>query len=196
VTFYARVLTVALGAVLVAQGAPALAATPTPHPISLACQQALAYEQIAARDPSAQAATDAAVARREAQASYDAAVAGLEANKRCKDAPMSLTREAYLLSMRAAAEHALNVGNWQRDLTRANMLLEQCTGTNREIPRSVGDNCRTQLRLNDAFRRKVISEATPTATPRPYNPQPAGATPRPVLGPAALPPSPPPSPRP
>ena len=180
-TLHARVLTMALGAVLVARWAPALAGPPTPHPIPPACQQALAYEKIAANDSLA------------AQAAYDAAVAGLEVNQRCSDEPMRLTREAYLLSMRAAAEYALNIGNWRRDLSRAGMLLANCA--NRlDIARSVGDDCRRQARYNADWLKKTLAQPTPT--PRPYATQPPGsssAPPRPVIAP---PPTPNPSPRP
>ena len=52
---------------------------------------------------------------------------GLAANQRCPDAQMKLVNEAYLLSMRAPAEHDLKIGDWQRDYARANMLLAQCS---------------------------------------------------------------------
>jgi hypothetical protein len=174
---------------LAAQGTPAWAAPPTPHPIPRACQQALAYERTAASDTVS------------AQASYDAAIAGLEANKRCNDEPMRLTREAYLLSMRAAAEHALKIPNWQRDLTRANMLLANCSNRP-DVSRAVRDDCRTQARYNEEWEKRTVAQpsyaprsyGSPTpATPRPYGTQPPGPAPHPIIAP---PPTPNPSPRP
>ena len=149
-----------------------------------ACDQALAYEKTAANDSSTR------------QAAYDAAVAGLAINQRCNDAEMKLVNEAYLLSMRATAEHELKVGNWQRDMTRANMLLTQCTNWPGLKNKKPGIDCDTQRRYNDIIAKKL---ATPPPTARPATPAPAMTSPapgttggaaRPTPAPLPTPPSP------
>ena len=172
----AALLTVAASVASVC--APAQAQQPNP-----ACSQALAYEKTAANDSSTH------------QAAYDAAVAGLATNQRCNDAQMKLVNEAYLLSMRAAAEHELKVGNWQRDITRANMLLTQCANWPGLKNTRAGTDCDTQRRYNDIIAKKL---ATPPA-PRPGTPAPAMTSPgpgttggaaRPTPAPLPTPPSP------
>lgn len=148
-------------------GAPAQAQQP-----NAACSQALAYEKTAANDSSTR------------QAAYDAAVAGLAANQRCNDAQMKLVNEAYLLSMRATAEHELKVGNWQRDMTRANMLLTQCTNWPGLKNTRAGTDCDTQRRYNDIIAKKLT---TPPPTPRPATPAPAMTSPGPGATGAARP---------
>ncbi|HTD38918.1 MAG TPA: hypothetical protein VK669_15510 [Candidatus Limnocylindrales bacterium] len=148
-------------------GAPAQAQQPNP-----ACSQALAYEKTAANDSSTR------------QAAYDAAAAGLAVNQRCNDAQMKLVNEAYLLSMRAAAEQELKVGNWQRDMTRANMLLTQCANWPGLKNTRAGTDCDTQRRYNDIMAKKL---ATPPSTPRPATPAPAMASPGPGTTGAARP---------
>jgi hypothetical protein len=118
-----------------------------------ACYQALAYEKTAASD---------SVTR---QAAYDAAIAGLAANQRCPDAQMKLVNEAYLLSMRASAEHELKVGNWQRDLTRANMLLTQCGNWPGLRGTKAGTDCLTQRQYNQMIEKTLTT--LPTARPAP-----------------------------
>ncbi len=156
------------------------AAAPKPD----ACTQALAYEKTAAQDSVS------------AQGRYDSAVAGLAINARCSDPQMHLVNEGYLLSMRAPAEHELHVGDWQRDLTRANMLLTQCSGWPGLKNKPAGENCSTQIRYN-AIVAKNFSQPTPA--PAAASPAAAGASPAPRasgapaprLGPAVAPPTPP-----
>jgi len=176
--------------ILTAAGAPRTASS-APDP---GCTQALAYEKTAAQDSVS------------AQARYDSAVAGLAANQTCRDAQMHLVNEAYLLSMRAPAEHDLKVGSWQRDLQRANMLLLQCTNWPGIKGTAAGANCATQMRYNAT----VATNFTATPAPIPAQPipsgapasapssAPAGASPAPGtsvasprLGPAVAPPPPP-----
>lgn len=133
-----------------------------------ACAQALAHEKTAAND---------AVSR---QTAYDAAVAGLESNQGCSDAQMHLVNEAYLLSMRAPAAHDLHVGDWRRDLTRANDLLLQCANWPGLKGTKAGQDCLTQRQYNAIIAKAL---AAPAATPAPR-------------GPAAPPPPPPPPPSP
>jgi hypothetical protein len=158
-----------------------------------ACSRALEYEKAAATDKAS------------AQARYDSAVAGLAANASCGDAQMHLVNEGYLLSMRAPAEHDLHIGNWQRDLDRANMLLTQCTNWPGLRGTAAGTNCAAQIRYNGIIAKNLTSQPTPApaasnapgAAPG-ASPAPAtSAAPAPRLGPAMPPPAPPqPSPSP
>jgi hypothetical protein len=148
------------------------------------CAQALALEKTAAADSAAP------------KARYDAAVAGLAANQRCHDARMQLVNEAYLLSMRAPAAHDLNVGDWRRDLTRANMLLMQCTNWPGLKGTKAGADCAQQRSFNNVLAQSLDAPA-PTARPAP-SPAPT-PTPAPAPMPSATdvlraPPPPPPVP--
>lgn len=137
------------------------------------CMQALAYEKAAASD---------SVSR---QAAYDSAVAGLTANQRCADSQMHLVNEAYLLSMRAGAEHELKIGDWKRDLTRANMLLEQCTSWPGLKGTKAGNDCLTQWKYNVATSQKLNATPAPAVSTAP------AAAPTRAPGAAAAPPPPP-----
>jgi hypothetical protein len=158
-------MAVALAVVLAPLGAPAAPAAPND-----ACHQALEYEKTAASDT---------VSR---QASYDSAVAGLTANQRCADAQMKLVNEAYLLSMRAAAEHELKIGNWQRDFDRANMLLAQCTNWPGLKGTSAATNCATQRQYNQIMTKTITT--VPSPRPAPPGASPAAMPTPPAPGPA------------
>lgn len=173
----ARALALAAALIVAASVAPAQAQQ-QPNP---ACYQALAYEKTAANDSSTR------------QAAYDAAVAGLAANQRCNDAQMKLVNEAYLLSMRAAAEHELKVGNWHRDMTRADMLLTQCANWPGLKNTKAGTDCDTQRRYNDIIAKKLTP---PPPTPRPATPAPAMTSPGPGTTGGAVRPTPAPLPTP
>jgi hypothetical protein len=159
--------------------ATSVAAFPSPGAAEVqpnaACAQALAYEKTAAND---------SVSR---QASYDSAVAGLAANQRCNDAQMKLVNEAYLLSMRAAAEHELKVGNWQRDLTRANMLLTQCANWPGIRGTPAGTNCLTQRQYNAIVEKTLSAKPTPRPAPSGAPASPGAASPAPAPARSALP---------
>jgi hypothetical protein len=142
---------------LIAAAAIAFAALLAPVPAradpNAACKQALEYERTAASD---------SVTR---QAAYDSAIAGLSANQRCNDAPMKLVNEAYLLSMRASAEHELKIGNWQRDFERANMLLAQCTNWPELRGKKAGNDCATQRQYNVMTVKTLTTQPTPRPAP-------------------------------
>lgn len=130
--------------------------------------RALTLEKTAAND---------AVSR---QAAYDAAVAGLAANQSCPDAQMHLVNEAYLLSMRAPAAHDLHVGDWRRDLARANDLLLQCANWPGLKGTKAGQDCVTQRQYNGII-AKALTAPPPTPAPRgpgapPTPPAPASTT--------------------
>ena len=146
---------VACAATLRGNGVPAGAA-----PARDACEDALAYERTAA---------DSATTR---QAAYDAAVAGLTVNQTCAKPQQRLVNEAYLLSMRAAASHDLNVGDWRRDLARANQLLTQCTTTPGLARTQIADDCRIQILFNRRYETTVLSSPSPAASPVPAPPSP------------------------
>ena len=141
---------------------PRAVAAPAPD----ACARALALEKTAASDSAA------------AQERYDAAVAGLTANLTCSDSQMHLVNEAYLLSMRAPAAHDLHVGDWRRDLARANDLLLQCANWPGLKGTKAGQDCLTQRQYN-----AIIAKAL-SATPAPRGPAPP---PPPTLAPSARP---------
>ncbi|MEA2721444.1 MAG: hypothetical protein QOJ39_3308 [Candidatus Eremiobacteraeota bacterium] len=188
-------MTVALAAVLAPLPAPAAATPPPAAPAARAgsdaqpneaCNRALEYEKTSANDT---------VSR---QASYDSAVAGLTANVRCNDAQMKLVNEAYLLSMRAAAEHELKIGNWQRDMERANMLLAQCTNWPGLRGKAAGNNCATQRQYNMITTKTANTvpsprPASPSAIPTPPAPGAPARTAVPLPPPVA--PNPSPTPR-
>jgi hypothetical protein len=186
----AAAVSVALAAVLAPLPAPGAPAAPAARAATdvqpnEACNRALEYEKTSANDT---------VSR---QASYDSAVAGLTANARCNDPQMKLVNEAYLLSMRAAAEHELKIGNWQRDLERANMLLAQCTNWPGLRGKPAGNNCATQRQYND------IMSKTMSTVPSPRPASPSGTAPAASAGaarsamplPQPMSPNPSPSPR-
>ncbi|GAC1582147.1 MAG: hypothetical protein NVS3B7_17460 [Candidatus Elarobacter sp.] len=175
-----RVAGFALAGIVAAATPLCALAAPTPAPSPRAqdaCSQALAYEQTASRDN---------VSR---QAAYDSAVAGLAANEHCTDAQMHLVNQAYLLSMRAPAEHELHIGDWKRDFDRANALLAQCA-TYRGLPAKVAADCRTQ----NANNQKIAAIlTTQNATPSPKPSSAASTAPRPAV-PLPVPPAPSPKP--
>jgi hypothetical protein len=159
VTAHARPLR-RLALALAAAALVAAFAAPTPALAAPSgCDQALAYEKTAASDSVG------------AQARYDSAVAGLSANASCRDAQMHLVNEAYLLSMRAPAEHDLHIGNWRRDLDRANMLLTQCANWPGLKGTRAGGDCDTQRRYNEVIAKTL---ALPPPTPIPAGTPPPG----------------------
>jgi hypothetical protein len=125
-----------------------------------ACGDALAYERTASDDGLSR------------QAAYDAAVAGLTVNQTCTNAQQRLVNEAYLLSMRAAAAHDLKVGDWRRDLARANMLLQQCTGWPGLARTRTAENCRAQLQFNRTYEAGLAAAPAPSAPPASALPSP------------------------
>jgi hypothetical protein len=157
----ALALTAAVIVCIATGGGGAAGAAPSVPP---GCAQALALERTAASDSVT------------AQARYDAAVAGLAANQGCSDSQMHLVNEAYLLSMRAPAEHDLHVGNWRQDLTRANMLLQQCSNWPGLKGTKAGIDCDTQRRYNIVMEKGLDSIDHPPARatpPPPPSPAPA-----------------------
>jgi hypothetical protein len=161
IRIFGRLGTAACAAALLvalAGGPPPAAAAPD------ACKQALAYEKTAASDGVS------------AQARYDSTVAGLSANQTCRDPQMHLVNEAYLLSMRAPAEHDLRIGNWRRDLTRADMLLQQCASWPGLKGTKHGIDCDTQRRYNATI-AKTLEGVDHRAAQPPVSPVPAGSRP-------------------
>lgn len=164
-TIRARASALALLAAVACAGAFAAAVQPAKADAP-ACAEALKYERTASSN---------AVTR---QAAYDSAVAGLTVNQSCANPQQHLVFEAYLLSMRAAAAHDLKVGDWRRDLARANELLTQCTTAPGLARTKTADDCRTQLQFNHAF--EAASNAPSAGTsPAPASPAPASPSPRP-----------------
>jgi hypothetical protein len=159
VTIRARLSALALLTAVACAGALAAAVQPVKAapPARDACAEALSYERTASSN---------AVTR---QAAYDSAVAGLTVNQSCANPQQRLVFEAYLLSMRAAAAHDLKVGDWRRDLGRANELLTQCTTMPGLARTKTADDCRTQLQYNRAFEAasSAPSAGTPPPSPRP-----------------------------
>jgi hypothetical protein len=104
---------------------------------------------------------------------------------------MHLVNEGYLLSMRAPAEHDLKIGNWQRDLDRANMLLTQCTNWPGLRGTRAGIDCDTQRRYNTIIAKTLNA---PSPTPRPATPAPVTTAAPPGPARSAMPLPTPPSP--
>ena len=151
--------TVALAGAAAATAHPAAAPAAAEQGLpNAACAQALAYEKSAADNGAG------------AQARYDAAAAGLASNARCNDPQMKLVNEAYLLSMRAPAEHDLHVGDWLADMTRANALLKTCSATPGLSGTSHGNDCATQLRYNAQVTKLMTT--TPSPLPK-FSPAPS-----------------------
>jgi hypothetical protein len=166
VTVRARASALVLFAVAVCAGAVLSPGTPSGAAPPDACAAALAYERTASAD---------GVSR---QAAYDAAVAGLTINQTCANPQQRLLNEAYLLSMRAAAAHDLNVGDWRRDLARADTLFTQCTTTPGLANTQAAKDCRTQLTYNRRY-EAAASAASPAPTAAPASPGPATPAPKP-----------------
>jgi hypothetical protein len=153
----------------------AAVAAPLPAPaapnVPPSCEAALRYEKTAASDSIS------------AQARYESTIAGLAANQSCGDAQMHLVNEAYLLSMRAPAAHDLKIGDWRRDMARANMLLAQCTNWPGLRNTRAGIDCGTQRRYNDIIAKTFNAQPTPgpagspasSGRPAPPTPPAAGA---------------------
>lgn len=98
--------------------------------------------------------TDAGKAERAAaaagisdRAQLQYAMAGLAANEKCEDETEHLLNEAYLLSMKAMAEHAVG-GDWRSDFNQANALLVQCQTTPGLYGTKTGAHCETQEGYN------------------------------------------------
>lgn len=127
--------------------APRVTATPGAGPLvggpdDDACLRTLTYLKTAADDR---------ISRREA---YNAAVAGLAMNTHCRE-PRRSVNEAYLLAMRAPAEFALHLGDWNADLNRSDALLDACAGAPEFRTTTVGADCATQRKFNDLVRRRI-----------------------------------------
>lgn len=108
-----------------------------------ACARAVGYLHTAANDR---------VSRLEA---YNAAVAGLAANADCPE-PRRSVNEAYLRAMRAPAEFALGIGDWNADLTRSDALLEACAANAAFRGTAVARDCATQRKFNSLARKRIL----------------------------------------
>jgi hypothetical protein len=112
-----------------------------------ACARAVGYLRTAADDR---------VSHLEA---YNAAVAGLSTNRECPE-PRRGVNEAYLRAMRAAAEFALQIGDWNADLTRSDVLLDACAANREFRATAVGRDCATQRRFNGLVRKRILQSGT------------------------------------
>jgi hypothetical protein len=123
-------------------------------PDDAACLRTLSYVKTAADDR---------IGRR---AAYNAAAAGLAMNAHCGE-PRRSVNEGYLLAMRAPAEFALRVGDWNADLTRSDVLLEACALAREFRGTTVASDCTTQRKFNDLTRRRIAQLSSRRATPAP-----------------------------
>ena len=108
------------------------------------------------------------------QAAFNDANEGLAQIDRCQSPPMRLVTRAYLLSLRAEAEHDLNIPGSDRTFEEANDLLTQCS-TLQRLPNDVAQNCRTQRTANETLVKEYHEPAgsqTGTITPESYTPVP------------------------
>jgi len=112
------------------------------------------------------------------QAAYKSVNDGLAADARCQSPPMQLVTQAYLLSLKAEAEHDLNIAGWDHTFGQAGDLLNRCSTTLRSMPGNVARNCAAQLNANNQlageYRDAAAAPAGPTspltytAVPWPY----------------------------
>jgi hypothetical protein len=112
-----------------------------------ACARAVGYLRTAADDR---------VSRLEA---YNAAVAGLSTNAECPE-PRRTVNEAYLRAMRAPAEFALRIGDWNADLSRSDALLDRCAANPAFRATAVARDCATQRRFNSLVRKRIAQSGT------------------------------------
>ncbi len=109
------------------------------------------------------------------QAAFKAANDGLSAVEGCQSPPMRLVTKAYLLSLRAEAEHDLDIPGWDRSFHEANDLLTQCSAALMRLPNDVAKNCLTQRSANETLAKEYRETATPapgTTAPVSYTPMP------------------------
>jgi hypothetical protein len=150
---------------------PTASHEPTPHPTPSNGPSAVARAG-GADDPEClrsmdylKTAADDRIGRLEA---YNATVAGLAMNAHCRE-PRRSVNEGYLLAMRAPAEFALRVGDWNADLTRSDALLDACAASTEFRGTTVARDCATQRAYNGIARRRIlqaISRRPPTPAPR------------------------------
>src|SRR5581483_9929835 len=94
------------------------------------------------------------------QAGYRAANDGLAANAHCQSPPMQLVTGAYLLSLKAEAEHDLNIAGWDATFHQADDMLARCSTTLRGLPDNVARNCATQLNANNELAKEYRDAGT------------------------------------
>lgn len=82
---------------------------------------------------------------------YHNAVSGLSINDSCAEENDHLTNAAYLLTVKALAEHHLSVGDSRTDLNQADMLLEQCITKPGLYATQIGAGCETQQHINTGY---------------------------------------------
>lgn len=99
------------------------------------------------------------------QAAYRAANDGLAADAQCQSPPMQLVTQAYLLSLKAEAEHDLNIAGWDATFHQADDLLNRCATTLRSLPDNVARNCSAQLHANDELAKEYRDAASAQTGP-------------------------------
>lgn len=75
---------------------------------------------------------------------YNASVLGLKANETCRDEPIKIVNEGFLLSTKAIAGHFLSRRDSSRDLNGAINLLERCREMTLKSGRAVSNICEKQ----------------------------------------------------
>ncbi len=90
---------------------------------------------------------------------------GLAADEHCQSPPMRLVTQAYLLSLKAEAEHDLDIAGWDRSFHDADELLTRCATTLGRMPDNVAKNCATQLTANEALAKDYRDAANAPAGP-------------------------------
>ena len=124
------------------------------------------------------------------QAAYRAANDGLAADARCQSPPMQLVNQAYLLSLKAEAEHDLNITGWDATFHQADDQLTRCATTLRSLPGNVARNCTSQLNANyeliKEYRDAMAAAPSGPTTPVTYTNLPWPYTVRPDFNPDSL----------
>jgi len=99
------------------------------------------------------------------QAAFKYANDGLASADHCSSPPMRLVTQGYLFSLRAEAEHDLDIPGWDRSFEQANALLARCATTLGRLPGNVAKNCDMQRVANDALAREYRDAANTPAGP-------------------------------
>jgi hypothetical protein len=93
------------------------------------------------------------------QAGYKAINDGLAADEHCQSPQMRLVTQAYLLSLKAEAEHDLDIPGWDRSFDLANELLTRCSTTLGRLRDNVAKNCATQRTANETLAKEYRDAA-------------------------------------
>jgi hypothetical protein len=93
------------------------------------------------------------------QVGYKAANDGIALVEHCQSPPMRLVTQGYLYSLKAEAEHDLDIPGWDRSFHTADDLLTLCASTLTRLPDNVAKNCGTQRMANEELAKEYRDAA-------------------------------------